>query len=260
MEVWKYAIQDNWTIEVTQRQHNMNAKKRYGFTLISVILLTMCYFWGSKFREKRHSRRRQLRPSYINEYLDTDLASSHHNTGDGAPPQLNTSLCSMERCFDFTRCSGRPFKVFVYPEDENVLPSSSYNKIISAIKDSKFHTSDPELACAFVLALDTLDRDPLSGDYIRNMQSRWESFSTASLYRGLESVFSHSRLDNLEYWNNGLNHIVFNLYSGTWPDYTEDLSFHIGRAMLAKASISTENFRPGFDISLPLFHKHHPER
>ena len=150
----------------------MNAKKRYGFTLISVILLTMCYFWGSKFREKRQSRRRQLRPSYINEYLDTALASSHHNTGDGAPPQLNTSLCSMERCFDFTRCSGRPFKVFVYPEDENVLPSSSYNKIISAIKDSKFHTSDPELACAFVLALDTLDRDPLSGDYIRNMQSR----------------------------------------------------------------------------------------
>ena len=182
----------------------MNAKKRYGFTLISVILLTICYFWGTKFREKRQTRRRQLRTrSYIHEYLETDLTSSHQNTNHGVPlPPLNTSLCSMEKCFDFSRCSGRPFKIYVYPEDDNVLPSSSYNKIISAIKDSRFYTSDPNQACAFVLSLDTLDRDPLSGDYIRNIQSR---------------------LDNLEHWNNGLNHIVFNLYSGTWPDYTEDL-------------------------------------
>ena len=30
--------------------------------------------------------------------------------------------------------------------------------------------------------------------------------------------------------------------------------------MLAKASIATENYRPSFDISLPLFHKTHPDR
>ena len=152
----------------------MNAKKRYGFTLISVIFLTICYFWGTKFREKRQNRRRHMRTrSYIQEYLETDLITSHLHTDDGGSSQsLNTSLCSMERCFDFSRCSGRPFKVYVYPEDDNVLPSSSYNKIISAIKDSRFYTSDPNQACAFVLSLDTLDRDPLSGDYIRNIQSR----------------------------------------------------------------------------------------
>ena len=157
----------------------MNAKKRYGFTLISVILLTICYFWGTKFREKRQTnKRRQLRSrSYIQEYLETEdlITTSHQNIdhyGGGSSLPLNTSLCSMERCFDFSRCSGRPFKVFVYPEDDNVLPSSSYNKIISAIRDSRFYTSDPAQACAFVLSLDTLDRDPLSGDYVRNIQSR----------------------------------------------------------------------------------------
>ena len=43
-----------------------------------------------------------------------------------------------------------------------------------------------------------------------------------------------SRLDRLATWRGGQNHLVFNLYSGTWPDYAEDLSFDIGRAILAK--------------------------
>ena len=158
----------------------MNAKKRYGFTLISVILLTICYFWGTKFREKRHTiKRRHLQSrNYIEEYLETEdlFTTSHHPYGEGSSPPLNTSLCSMERCFNFSRCSGRPFKVFVYPEDDNVLPSSSYSKIISAIRDSRFYTGDPAQACAFVLSLDTLDRDPLSGDYVRNIQSRWRGW------------------------------------------------------------------------------------
>jgi len=211
----------------------MNAKKRYGFTFISVILLTLCYYWGSKFREKRQHRK-VLRRSYMenDKYLSSDLSSP-------IDFRLKNSFCNMETCFDYSKCSGRPFKVYVYPEDDNVPPSNSYMKIINVIKDSRFYTNDPNLACAFVLSLDTLDRDSLSQDYVRNMQSRVESLS---------------------YWNNGLNHIVFNLYSGTWPDYTEDLGFDIGHAMLAKASISEENYRPGFDISLPLFHKHHPER
>ena len=214
----------------------MNAKKRYGFTLISVILLTMCYFWGSKFREKKFRKKIQ-RQSYIHEYLESETTAVPTSQDDRK--QTSKTTCSMETCFDYTKCSGRPFRVYVYPDDDNVPPSSSYLKILNAIKDSRFYTPDPNQACIFVLSIDTLDRDSLSQDYVRNMQSR---------------------VDNLEHWNNGLNHVIFNLYSGTWPDYTEDLGFDIGFAMLAKASISSENYRPGFDISLPLFHKHHPER
>ena len=49
---------------------------------------------------------------------------------------------------------------------------------------------------------DTLDRDIGSTDFVKNMQQKVNALPT---------------------WNNGRNHIIFNLYSGTWPDYNEDL-------------------------------------
>lgn len=101
------------------------------------------------------------------------------------------------------RCQDKPFKVYVYPMDEHVPPSESYNKILTTLRQSNYFTSKPEEACLFVLSLDTLDRDPLSNfDFVRNMQSRFAK---------------------LELWNGGLNHVIFNLYSGTYPNYTEDL-------------------------------------
>jgi glucuronyl/N-acetylglucosaminyl transferase EXT1 len=32
-----------------------------------------------------------------------------------------------------------------------------------------------------------------------------------------------SNVESLPTWQGGQNHIIFNLYSGTWPDYTEDI-------------------------------------
>lgn len=123
------------------------------------------------------------------------------------------------------------------PAAEGEKIAESYQNILAAIEGSRFYTSDPSQACLFVLSLDTLDRDQLSPQYVHNLRSKVQS---------------------LHLWNNGRNHLIFNLYSGTWPDYTEDVGFDIGQAMLAKASISTENFRPNFDVSIPLFSKDHP--
>ncbi|KAL1122258.1 hypothetical protein AAG570_003663 [Ranatra chinensis] len=152
----------------------------------------------------------------------------------------------METCFDFSRCRGE-FKVYVYPlgDDGGEVsggrpPSPAYQKVLDVILESRYYTPDPDRACLFVLSIDTLDRDNLSGDYVRNVPSR---------------------LQRLRLWNNGRNHVLFNLYSGTWPDYAEDdLGFDTGEAILAKASMSVSTFRPGFDISIPLFHRNHPER
>lgn len=153
--------------------------------------------------------------------------------------------CRMETCFDYSKCNEQ-FLVYVYPADStsalgNTPPISlNYQKILSAITESRYYTADPERACLFVLGIDTLDRDSLSEDYVRNVPSR---------------------LQRLPYWNNGRNHVIFNLYSGTWPDYAENsLGFDTGEAILAKASMSVRQIRPAFDISIPLFHKQHPLR
>ncbi|KAG9283741.1 exostosin-1a [Astyanax mexicanus] len=145
--------------------------------------------------------------------------------------------CRMDSCFDFSLCEKYGFKVYVYPQQKGDKISESYQSILASIEASRFYTSDPGQACLFVLSLDTLDRDQLSPQYVHNLKAKVQSLSL---------------------WNGGRNHLIFNLYSGTWPDYTEDLGFDIGQAMLAKASISTENFRPNFDVSIPLFSKDHP--
>ena len=126
----------------------------------------------------------------------------------------------------------------MYPLEEPVSPK--YQEILTAIQNSRFYTTDPSHACLFVLSIDTLDRDIGSAAYVKNVPEK---------------------LSRLEYWRGGQNHIIFNLYSGTWPDYNEDdLGFDVGKAILAKASSSESFFRTKFDISFPLFHKEHASR
>ncbi len=146
----------------------------------------------------------------------------------------------MDTCFDFTRCQGHSgFRVYIYPPEKGERVSESYRKILTSITESRYFTSDPREACLFVLGIDTLDRDQLSTQFVPNMDERIRGYPL---------------------WNDGQNHVIFNLYSGTWPNYTEDLSFNVGQAILAKASLNTEYFRPGFDISIPLFSKEHPQK
>lgn len=242
----------------------MQAKKRY-FILLSAgsCLALLFYFGGLQFRASRsHSRREEhsgrnglhhpspdhfwprfpdaLRPFVPWDQLENEDSSVH--VSPRQKREANSSIykgkkCRMESCFDFTLCKKNGFKVYVYPQQKGEKIAESYQNILAAIEGSRFYTSDPSQACLFVLSLDTLDRDQLSPQYVHNLRSKVQS---------------------LHLWNNGRNHLIFNLYSGTWPDYTEDVGFDIGQAMLAKASISTENFRPNFDVSIPLFSKDHP--
>lgn len=223
----------------------MQAKKRYLLLFSCCAFLFFGYFGYHHFKARRQSRWQHHLSSYSDAsdlLQDEDISPSprFRRTSDGG---LGVSAgdyrdCRMETCFDFTLCE-KGFRVYVYPIDDNAPPSASYAKVLNAIRDSGYYTSDPSQACVFVLSLDTLDRDTLSKEYVRNMPYR---------------------VQRLALWNNGQNHIVFNLYSGTFPDYLEDLGFDLGKAILAKSSISIENFRQGFDISLPLFHKSHPEK
>ncbi|KAL0963327.1 hypothetical protein UPYG_G00304710 [Umbra pygmaea] len=237
----------------------MQAKKRY-LILFSAgaCVILLLYFGGIQAPLSRRSNRRDDRSVHghngpqwarllgrLQPFSPWDQKETEEYNGHTSPRQKREAIsgvyngkhCRMESCFDSSRCKTNGFKVYVYPQQKGEKMSESYQNILSSIEASRFHTSDPGQACLFVLSLDTLDRDVLSPQYVHNLRNKVQS---------------------LRVWNNGKNHLIFNLYSGTWPDYTEDLGFDIGQAMLAKASISTENYRPNFDVSIPLFGKEHP--
>lgn len=218
----------------------MQAKKRYILVLSSVAFLALCYFGGHRLKSDQYTKWKNSLPhTYHGTQQRKWLASMPIPPADFL---LDHNKCRMETCFNFTKCSGRPFKVYVYPDEENLVPSENYAKILDRIRHSTYYTENPDEACLFVLSLDTLDRDPLSShNFVRDLPRRFSKFQSL--------------------WNGGTNHLVFNLYSGTYPDYSETaLKFDWGRSILAKASMSDEFYRPGFDVSLPLFHQSHPAR
>lgn len=219
----------------------MQAKKRYLLVFVTCAFLGYCYFGGYRLKKTNDFSLLDINiddlPSYItlNQQLRDRYGIKEQKRYHQQQPK--SRKCDMQTCFDHTRCK-EGFTVYVYPIEETISPL--YQKILNVITESRYYTSDPTRACLFVLALDTLDRDPLSTEFVHNMPSK---------------------LARLAHWNNGRNHIVFNLYSGTWPDYVEDaMAFDYGYAILAKASMSVTKFRDEFDVSIPLLAKQHPER
>ena len=156
------------------------------------------------------------------------------------PSQFKDQKCRMESCFDFSKCRNG-FKVYIYPADQSIQkPSKLYADILASIRDSRHYTTNADEACVFVPSIDTLDRDKLSSTYVKNLATS---------------------ITKLPYWNNGRNHLIFNLYAGTWPDYKEvDFGFNMGDAILAKASFSKQYYRRNFDVALPLIAKTHPQK
>lgn len=238
----------------------MQARKKYILTAFCACWLLLFYFGGAQIRQLKVPSRRQSEelaaarrwPAWDDEAtLKSFVARS---AGDGGDVELRESpkikrenrgnvykdsRCRMETCFDLPLCEQRGFRVYIYPLSKTDKVSESYQKILSSIQGSRYYTPDPLQACLFIMGIDTLDRDQLSLQYIHNVDVKIQSFPL---------------------WNNGRNHLIFNLYSGTWPDYTEDLGFDIGQAMVAKASFYMERYRPHFDVSIPLFSREHPQK
>ncbi len=222
----------------------MQARKRYTLVLLSGVLLLLFYYGGLHMLynnadrgNEDHTLIAKLRP-----YLDTHVDDFDvHHASSRTRREDKTKLykgrkCRMDTCFDLSRCRNG-FKIYVYPDDNFLTPS--YKKVLGALRDSQYYTEDPSEACLFVPSIDMLDRDKLSSDMVHDAQTK---------------------LDNLPYWNGGRNHLIINLYSGTWPEYNQDLACDVGQAMIAKASQASQSLRPGFDISWPLYPKTHPQR
>ncbi|CAI2351721.1 unnamed protein product [Caenorhabditis sp. 36 PRJEB53466] len=150
--------------------------------------------------------------------------------------------CTMSDCFDLSRCEFSK-KVYIHPlvkPFDQTPQSVTYEKILKHFQESDYFTNDPNEACLLLLGIDTTDRDVRSQNYVKNVDEYIGSLDPAV-------------------WNNGRNHLVFNFYHGTFPDYDDhNLNFNTGEAMIARASSSENNFFKRFDVSLPLFHENHP--
>ena len=228
----------------------MNAKKRYSLILLVSLLCCCAFVAYRKSYEARVVKSGQYRTihrkisrssTFLNSNDESELLDvrglSSRQSGDEKRRSAPTK-CTMETCFDFTNCKN-DFKVYIYGSQPQQKLSGTYSKVIQILKESKYYTADPKTACLFIPSLDTLDRDKLSADYVEGLEHK---------------------IPALPFWNGGRNHIIFNLFSGTWPDYSEKLGFDINQAILAKASLSSDIYRPGFDVSLPLFPKTHPTK
>ncbi|KAL0275447.1 UNVERIFIED_CONTAM: hypothetical protein PYX00_003286 [Menopon gallinae] len=100
---------------------------------------------------------------------------------------------------------------------------------ISLWTEGPSQNSDPEEACILVPSIDTLNQNRL----------RLREVSQA--------------LNSLPYWRGGENHLIWNFIPGSPPDYNTVIDLNIGKALVAGAGFSSWTYRPGFDVSLPVF-------
>jgi len=200
---------------------------RFKFICLIIIGVITWFVFGYN-STNRSSANRVFILKYLNEkatktsYLEIEFISKISDTVCNNNKKEKNSKCRMETCFDYSKCSLEEFKIFIYTQP-NLIVSSNYKKIIDILSDSKYITANPQKACLFISSIDTLDRDKLSVNYVKNLKKI---------------------MPKLEHWNRtGSNHIIFNLYSGSWPSYAENLEFDPMHAILIKASFSIRNYR-----------------
>ncbi|XP_028035588.1 exostosin-2 [Bombyx mandarina] len=154
--------------------------------------------------------------------------------------QIRSANCTYWDCFDVYKC-GRgghdKITIYIYPlkdyQTENGNSISQFSRefylILDTIKHSKYYTTNPEEACLLVPSIDTLNQ---------------ASFSKSEVSQALQS---------LSHWNNGENHLLFNMLPGSPPNYNPVIDLNTSKAIIAGAGFNTWTFRYGFDISVPVY-------
>ena len=104
----------------------MHAKLRYSAVLAFLLLACLIYLVAKHASAPQH--RKERRSSYLGRSHGGQpgppgILSGRWNNVLLAPPPprpLNSTLCTMASCFDFSLCHGRPFRLYVYPFEEAV--------------------------------------------------------------------------------------------------------------------------------------------
>ncbi|KPJ16108.1 Exostosin-2 [Papilio machaon] len=159
------------------------------------------------------------------------------NAPYSAPRYTN---CTYWSCFNVYKC-GRgghdKITIYIYPlreyrtEEDRLISqlSKEFYEILDTIRHSKYYTANPEEACLLVPSIDTLNQNTFSSKHVSQA------------------------LQSLQYWNNGENHLIFNMLPGGAPNYETVVDLNTSKAIIAGSGFNTWTFRYGFDISIPLY-------
>ncbi|XP_070534965.1 exostosin-2-like [Ptychodera flava] len=200
--------------------------------LLGLIATGIFQFWPHSIESDQDSRRFMLRN--VEQLSDVVIGT------ELSIPEKGDLTCRFHTCFDVYHCNyniGR-IGVYIYPlrkyVDENSVAitnplSKEFHEMLTAIAESPFHTEDPSRACLFVPSIDLLNQNSL------------RLHETAQV------------LAQLPKWNDGTNHLLFNMLPGSVPDYNTVLDVHRGKAIVAGGGFSSWTYRPGYDISIPVF-------
>lgn len=148
------------------------------------------------------------------------------------------SNCSIWTCVNPYRCGHDRITIYVYPLQEHIDTSTGqeaaplsneFYQILNTIVRSPYYTPNPNEACLFVPSIDLLNQN---------------RFNVSLVNRALAS---------LEYWDNGQNHILFNMLAGVHPTYNTVMDVKTDQALILGAGFDSWTYRVGFDVSIPVW-------
>ncbi|XP_037806952.1 exostosin-2 [Lucilia sericata] len=154
--------------------------------------------------------------------------------------------CSIWTCVDPYRCGHDRISIYVYPLVEYIDASSGaeaapltqeFYQILSTIVKSPYYTSNPNQACLFVPSIDLINQNNVNIDLVNRA------------------------LASLEHWNDGRNHVLFNMLAGSYPTFNTVIDVNSDNAIVVGAGFDSWSYRRGFDVSIPVwspFLRSHP--
>nr|CAG4649959.1 EOG090X01LY [Sida crystallina] len=107
--------------------------------------------------------------------------------------------------------------------------TQEFYDLVQAILTSKYYTPDPSQACVFIPMIDLLNQNRI----------RTKDVGKA--------------LTTLPFWNEGRNHLLFNILPGSMPEYAQHLEVDSGYAMVTSGGFSSWTYRSEFDVSVPVY-------
>lgn len=184
----------------------------FNLLLLALMVFTFLSFQGS-FSKSTEAQTSNVTISPSFQARDVVLSQLANSVKDFSDITAISSPCSMDSCFDYSRCDDmEEIRMYHYGE-EHSLPW--YFK--DALMRSPYYTTDPEKACLFLV---TVDR----------------------------RVENSPALSSLPYWNNGLNHVVISIVDKPRNPSAESTEM----AATMTSSTHQSAYRTGFDLNVPL--------